>query len=226
MIGNNHEEFAMKKLMVRRSLFISFEGGDGAGKSSQIAHLSDFLSQKFHSHVVTREPGGVASAEAMRSILVDSQNKLDPISELLLFMAARREHWLARVVPALAAGQIVLCDRFTDSTFAYQAAGRGIDRNLIAYLTQQIGVATPDLTFILDVPVEIALARVQKRARAQGQTLSQMEKLSTDFHQKVRQEYLSIAAAEPQRCRVLDGTLPEMALAAKIAAEISAHMGW
>ncbi|MDI9349042.1 MAG: dTMP kinase [Candidatus Symbiobacter sp.] len=216
----------MKKLMVRRSFFISFEGGDGAGKTSQISHLSDFLQQKFQPHLVTREPGGIASAESIRALLMDANFTLDAISELFLFMAARREHWLARVAPALAAGQIVLCDRFSDSTFAYQVAGRGLDRQFITLLTAQIGVTPPDLTFILDLPVEMGLARSRKRAAARGETPSRHEKLAADFHERVRQEYLAIAAAEPERCVVLDACLPEMTLAAQIAAEVAARLSW
>ncbi|MBT63881.1 MAG: dTMP kinase [Puniceicoccaceae bacterium] len=197
-------------------LFITFEGGEGCGKSTQIAALKARLAANGQSFVQTREPGGTPLGEAVRNLLQhDAAGEgMSPEAELLLFAASRAQHVRELIAPAIAAGQIVLCDRFLDSTTVYQGVARAIDPQQVQAINQfAIGSTRPDLTLLIDLPPEIGLARVHKRSDGQ---LDRMEQEATEFFQAVRQGYLALAAAEPERIRVLDGNQSIESLEAEI----------
>jgi dTMP kinase len=186
--------------------FITFEGGEGTGKSTQIARLSSTLAERGRDVVVTREPGGTEGAEAIRALLVNGEaGRWDPVAEALLNYAARQDH-LARVIrPALKRGAWVLCDRFHDSTRAYQGVAGGVDAALIVSLEQAVIADTePDLTIILDLDVAKGLERAGRRADASTTSENRFEAKGTAFHETLRQAFLDIAASEPERCAVID----------------------
>ena len=187
-------------------LFITFEGGEGCGKSTQIAALKARLEAMGKTVVQTREPGGTALGESVRSLLQhdDAGQGMSPEAELLLFAASRAQHVRELIAPAIAQGQIVLCDRFLDSTTVYQGVARAIDSKKVDTINQfAIGDTKPDLTILIDLPAEIGLARVH--ARSDGQ-LDRMENEAIEFFQAVRQGYLDLAKSEPKRFLVLDGS--------------------
>jgi dTMP kinase len=187
-------------------LFITFEGGEGCGKSTQIGALKARLEAMDKTVVQTREPGGTALGEYVRSLLQhdDAGHGMSPETELLLFAASRAQHVRELIAPAIAQGQIVLCDRFLDSTTVYQGVARAIDSRQVNTINQlAIGDTKPDLTILIDLPPEIGLARVH--ARSDGQ-LDRMEKEAIEFFQAVRQGYLDLAKSEPKRFLVLDGS--------------------
>ena len=187
-------------------LFITFEGGEGCGKSTQIAALKARLEAIGKTVVQTREPGGTALGESVRSLLQhdDAGQGMSPEAELLLFAASRAQHVRELIAPAIAQGQIVLCDRFLDSTTVYQGVARAIDSKKVDTINQfAIGDTKPDLTILIDLPPETGLARVH--ARSDGQ-LDRMEKEAIEFFQAVRQGYLDLAKSEPKRFLVLDGS--------------------
>lgn len=188
--------------------FITFEGIEGCGKSTQVRLAAEGLARAGHEVVVTREPGGCPIADAIRAILLDARNcAMVPMAELLLYAAARAQHVAEVIEPALAAGKIVLCDRFTDSTLAYQGFGRKLDRELISRLNAMAaGSIKPDLTLVLDCPVEMGLARAMARINASSAAREErFEQESLLFHERIRDGFLSLAAAEPARFVVLDG---------------------
>jgi dTMP kinase len=195
--------------------FITLEGGEGAGKSTQIARLKEFLEKRGRTVVTTREPGGAPGAEMVRKLLVEGPvERWDGVTEALLHFAARREHLRSTVWPTLKRGDWVVSDRFADSTIAYQGYGHGIDRALLDKLYGiAVGNFRPDLTLILDLPVELGLARAS--ARRGNET--RYESLPLDFHERVRKGFLDIAAAEPDRCAVIDATLDIDAAASAIS---------
>lgn len=181
-------------------MFISFEGTEGAGKSTLIAHVQQALLQQGQSVVLTREPGGTPLAEKMRELLLaPSDEKWANRAELLLLYAARAQHIEQKILPALAQNQIVLCDRFIDASMAYQHGGRGVPAELIQVLNQHFVACVPDLTFWLDVPVELGMQRAKKRAE-----LDRFEQEDIDFFQRIRACYAKQALAEPQRIVRLD----------------------
>ncbi|MFT6581820.1 MAG: dTMP kinase [Alphaproteobacteria bacterium] len=182
--------------------FITFEGGEGSGKSTQIQFLKDFLSECGVSVVLTREPGGSPGAEMLRKLLVEGEPGLwDGVSEALMHFAARRDHVVRTIKPALERGEWVLCDRFVDSTIAYQGYGHGLSLDIIESLRAiSIGDFAPDLTLILDASVETGLGR----AAARGEGGDRYERMDRQFHQRLREGFLSIAAAEPNRCALID----------------------
>ncbi|MCH4056532.1 MAG: dTMP kinase [Lactobacillaceae bacterium] len=183
--------------------FISFEGPDGAGKSTVIQAIAEDLRQKKQAKVlITREPGGSQIAEKIRQIILDVENSaMDDWTEALLYAASRRQHLVEVVEPALAAGQIVLCDRYVDSSVAYQGGGRQLGAQKVAQLNDfAIQGKLPDLTIYLDLPVEIGLQRVQKL----GQGFDRLEGQKLEFHQRVRQTYLDLAANNPTRIKKVD----------------------
>lgn len=189
--------------------FITFEGIEGCGKSTQVRLAAERLSRTGHEVVVTREPGGCPIADAIRAILLDARNNaMVPMAELLLYAAARAQHIAEVVEPALASGKIVLCDRFTDSTLTYQGFGRKLDRELIARLnTLAAGSIKPDLTLLFDCPVKTGLARAMARINANSAAREErFEQESLLFHERIRDGFLSLAAAEPSRFVVLDGS--------------------
>jgi dTMP kinase len=185
-------------------LFITFEGGEGAGKSTQVKRLGAALEARGHQVVLTREPGGAPGAEAIRKLLVEgAANRWDGVSEALLHTAARRDHLVTTVWPALKAGKVVISDRFADSTLAYQGYGHGVDHALLASLyAAAAGAFKPDLTLILDVPLEIGLSRAVGR----GGHENRYETMDRTFHARLRDGFLAIAAADPKRCRVIDAS--------------------
>jgi len=202
---------------VKRGRFVTFEGGEGSGKSTQIRRLAALLEQNGQAVLTTREPGGSPTGEKIRGLLLDPAANLDAMTQILLFCAARHDHVVALIAPALAYGQWVLCDRFADSTRAYQGAAGHIDRELVATLEKAaIGETIPDLTIILDIAPEKGLARANRR-RGEGSAVDAFEASDLAFHQRVRDGYRAIAAAEPARCVVIDADQAEAAVAAAIA---------
>ena len=181
--------------------FITVEGIEGAGKTSCLDLLEQRIRQRGHEVLVTREPGGTPLGEDLRQLLLGHRHDgMADDTELLLMFAARAEHLHAKIEPALAAGSWVLCDRFTDATYAYQGYGRGIDLQRIAALeTWVLGERRPDLTLLLDLPVEVGLERAGRRS-----TPDRFERQALTFFDRVRQGYLSLAAAAPGRFRVVD----------------------
>jgi dTMP kinase len=205
-------------------LFITFEGGEGCGKSTQIAALKARLEAMGKTVEQTREPGGTALGESIRSLLQHDEagQGMSPEAELLLFAASRAQHVRERIAPAIAKGQIVLCDRFLDSTTVYQGVARAIDSKQVGTINQfAIGETKPDLTILIDLPPEIGLARVH--ARSDGK-LDRMEKEAIEFFQAVRQGYLNLAAEEPKRFVLLDGSLTIEELSQQIWAATAAKL--
>jgi dTMP kinase len=191
------------------AFFITFEGIEGCGKSTQVALLARHLSKAGHAVMTTREPGGCPIADQVRDILLDAANRdMAPVTELLLYAAARAQHVNEIVAPALESGQIVLCDRFTDATVAYQGYGRGLDLAVIEVLNRMArGNIRPDLTILVDCPVEIGLSRAMARINvSSGAREERFELESLQFHRKVREGYLSLSQMEPDRFIVIDGS--------------------
>ena len=184
--------------------FISFEGIDGSGKSTQLRLLANILRAQGHELVVTREPGGTPLGLRLREALLDSQEHVDPLTELLVFAADRAQHVRTILRPALAAGKIVLTDRYADATRAYQGAGRGFAPELIA---EVVKLATdglePDLTLLFDLPPAEGVARTRRRTNGKDRG-DRLDSEAEDFHVRVREAYLRIAAAEPERVRLID----------------------
>jgi len=208
--------------------FITFEGIEGCGKTTQLKLLARRLTGIGYDAVATREPGGCPIADQVRAILLDAENGgMAPLTELLLYAAARSQHMTEVVVPALEAGKIVLCDRFTDATLAYQGYGRGLDRAAIDRLNSlATGDVRPDLTVLVDCSVEIGLRRA--RARIDNTTGAREERFeleSLHFHRRVRDGYLELAGREPDRFIVIDGSggieETETAIAAAVLSRLS-----
>lgn len=189
-----------------RGRFITFEGGEGAGKSTQIARLKDRLEQLGHPTLVTREPGGSPLAEEIRTFILSGRAKpLGPFAEALMFAAARIDHLDRVIVPALASGTHVLCDRFADSTRAYQGSAGTVPASVIDDLERVTLAGTkPDLTLILDMPAEVGLARAGERRARKGEGADRFEDEDLSFHRSLRQAFLAIARAAPQRCAVIN----------------------
>ena len=203
--------------------FITLEGGEGAGKTTQIKLLADALKAGGLAPIITREPGGSPAAEVIRSLLVEGAvDRWHPMTEALLNFAARLEHVQATIEPALAAGRWVLCDRFADSTVAYQGYGHDLGRAVIDELHRLVlGYFQPDLTVILDIPVAEGLARATNRERAEGSREDRYEHMDEGFHQRLRDGFLDIARRNPERCVVIDAAQePD-----KVQAEIRAVVG-
>lgn len=185
--------------------FITLEGSEGSGKSTNLAFIHDYLKSAGIELIQTREPGGTPLAEQIRTLLLDArQTSITNDTELLLMFAARAQHLETLIRPALARGQWVLCDRFTDATYAYQGAGRGIPQQRIAALEEWVqGTLRPDLTLFLDLPVATGLARASQRSEP-----DRFEQEKLDFFERVRAGYLAQAAAAPGRYRVIDAAQP------------------
>lgn len=205
-----------------RGRFITLEGGEGAGKSTQIALLKEALEGHGVEVVKTREPGGSEGGEEIRELLVNGEtHRWEPLSEALLNYAARFEHLQKVILPALDSGQWVLCDRFADSTMAYQGYGHGMDREIIRRLHRLVvGDVSPDLTLIFDMPVEQGLARAHSR----GQGEDRFERMGQDFHQRLRDGFLEIAAKDPGRCVVIDATGDIGAVAMAVRLEVAERL--
>ena len=196
------------------SLFITFEGIEGCGKTTQIGLLTSFLKSLHRPFLLTREPGGTGVGEQIRQILLSSENVgIEPMAELYLYAAARVQHLRQVISPALREGKIVICDRFADATLAYQGYGRGVDLAWIEEIhARTMENLKPDLTFLLDLPVEVGLRRALKRMENHSVKEDRFEKEALDFHQRVREGYLILARNEPRRIIVLDGMKEEKTL--------------
>jgi dTMP kinase len=193
--------------------FITFEGGDGSGKSTQVKALEKHLSSRGRLVLSTREPGGTSLGELIRQILLEvSKNPITAPTELFLYLADRAQHMQEIIAPAIAQGKIVLCDRHTDSTLAYQGYGRGIDNALLRRLNEMASAGIkPDLTFLLDCPVKIGLSRTAARRIGRGPVLQQedrFEREEIEFHERVRAGFLELARTEPDRFRIIDASRP------------------
>jgi dTMP kinase len=209
-----------------RGKFITLEGGEGAGKSTQARLLADWLGTLGIATLVTREPGGSPLAERIRGLLLDPDiGPKDALAEALLFNAARRDHVLATIAPALAAGTWVICDRYSDSTRAYQGAGERLAVGIVAELEHWVTAdARPDATLILDMPAEAGLARAAARhaqASSLGQGRDRFEAADLAFHRRLRDAFRAIAADEPERCVLIDAAGPVEAVAAALHAAIA-----
>jgi len=193
--------------MTAKGLFITLEGIEGVGKSTQAGFIRQELEKTGHTVVATREPGGTKAGEAIRSILLEGRElAIDDITELMLIFAARAQHLQEVIRPALARGEIVLCDRFTDATYAYQGGGRGLPRERIAVLEDYVQEdLKPDHTFLFDAPVETGLSRANRRSRA-----DRFEAETVHFFEQVRGAYLALAREYPDRIHVIDA-VPEEA---------------
>ncbi len=204
--------------------FITLEGGEGAGKSTQIQRLAAALKQAGHPVLTTREPGGSPGAEAIRSLLVEGAvDRWDAVTELLLHYAARRDHLAQTILPALQSGTWVICDRFADSTMAYQGYGLSLGRGVVERAhALAVGDTRPDLTVILDVPLDIGLARAQAR---DGGDANRYERMDRDFHQRIRDGFLDIAKREPDRCIVIDAAAGADTVHTRIIEAVTQRLG-
>ena len=188
-------------MYVTRGLFITFEGVDGAGKSTQLDYAVNYLRDRKIDLVQTREPGGTILSEQLRDMVLKSTTPLDSDTEVLLMFAARKEHITRVIRPALESGAIVVCDRFTDATFAYQGGGSGVDPSRIETLEHWVqGTLQPDLTLFFDLPVDVAQKRLSYREK------DRFESEALEFHERVRQAYLDRAKKEPARIKVIDSS--------------------
>ncbi len=200
------------------SLFVTFEGPEGAGKSTQVARLAERLTEYAVPHLVTREPGGTPLGSRVRElVLLDPDLEINPLSEFLLYSASRAQLVRDVIRPALSRGEVVVCDRYADSSLAYQGFGRGLPRELLNTVTwEATGGLSPHLTFLLDLRPEIGLTR----AAAKGAP-DRLERADLAFHRRVREGFLTLAEAEPERVVTLDALRPPMALADEIWSLVS-----
>jgi len=194
--------------MAQRPLFITFEGLDGSGKSSHLRRATAWLEERGVPHVVTHEPGGTPLGDALRAVFLDARwGAMDGTIELLLVFASRRQHLLEVIEPALASGRHVLCDRFTDSTRAYQGAGRGVPLDLIEQVDRvATGGRVPDRTLLFDLPPEEARARGHSPSRRERGAADRLDGEALAFYERVRQGFLDLARAEPERFRTVDSS--------------------
>ena len=207
---------------MKSGVFITVEGGEGAGKSTHLGFMERWLRQQGRELIVTREPGGTPQGEQIRKLLLQrDSNAMAVDTELLLMFAARAEHLKKVIEPALAKGQDVLCDRFTDATYAYQGGGREVASDRIAVLEQWVqGSRRPDLTILLDLPVDVGMARVENRGER-----DRFEQEEREFFERVRAAYLARAKADPKRIHVIDAAQPLSAVETQIEQVFRAHFG-
>lgn len=202
-------------------MFITFEGPEGGGKTTQIAFLHERLSRMGLSVISVREPGGTRIGDQVRDLLLDVQSRIDPVAELLLYSASRAQLVAQVIRPHLATGGVVLCDRYADSTLAYQGYGRGLDLTALRQITAfATGHLVPDLTLYLDIDPERGLARRQRS----GEALNRMDALALDFHRRVRDGYVALMTAEPQRWIRIDAEQPLAAVQGTIAAVVEERL--
>ena len=208
----------MKSAVPARGRFLTIEGVDGAGKSTQLPRIERWLRERGIETFVTREPGGTPFGESLRALLLDPRfTGMSPMAELLVMFAARAEHLQKRIVPALAGGVWVLCERFTDATFAYQGGGRDIDPGRIGALEEAVqGDMRPDLVVVLDLPIEVGLARSAKRSAA-----DRFEREDVEFFRRVQEVYLERARKHPERYAVIDARADEKTVTEHLVRAIS-----
>ena len=213
--------------MTQPARFITLEGGEGAGKSTQAKRLASALETKGIPCLLTREPGGSPGAEAIRKLLVQGErDKWDAETETLLMFAARADHVRRTITPALSRGTWVICDRFVDSTYAYQGAGRGVAARFIVTLESMVldGFA-PDLTLILDIDPDLGLARTENRAGSGAREEARFERFGMTFHRQLRDAFRAIAARHSERCVLIDAGKPEQDVADNIWNAVSGKFG-
>jgi dTMP kinase len=209
-------------------MFITLEGGEGAGKTTQILHLAEWFQRRGASCILTREPGGTPLGKSIRALLLNPENQgMAPETELMLYMADRAEHVHTVVSPALMAGRTVLCDRFFDATLVYQGFARGLPAERLLQLHHLVlGGLRPQLTLLLDLPPEVGLSRARgqlaKGARALAE--SRFERETIEFHRRVREGYLTLARKEPDRFRVLDASQDEDRVQTDIRSAVEAFI--
>ncbi len=203
-----------------RGYFITLEGGEGAGKTTQLPFIADYLEQSGHLIKQTREPGGTLVSEAIRAVLLDTTlPAMDDETELLLMFAARSEHIKRTIQPALEQGKTVLCDRFTDASYAYQGGGRGLDVQRIKALEDWVqGLLRPDLTLIFDIDVALGFDRVRKRGAQ-----DRIEQQGLDFFQRVRCSYLERARAYPERYAIIDAAVDKKQVEQQLVHVLNEH---
>tara|TARA_R110001592_G_scaffold233141_1_gene490709 strand:- start:691 stop:1317 length:627 start_codon:yes stop_codon:yes gene_type:complete len=204
-------------MSAKRGLFITVEGGEGVGKSTNIAFMQQVLEEQGLDVIVTREPGGTPLAEEIREVLIKNrEEKVVSETELLLMFAARAQHLYQKILPALEKGQCVISDRFTDATYAYQSGGRGVPAEKVALLETFVqGEIRPDITFLFDAPIEIGMSRAQKRG-----SLDRFEEEEMSFFNRVRDNYLQRASQEPERFKIIDASQTLEAVQADLKAQL------
>jgi dTMP kinase len=208
-----------------RGRFITFEGGEGSGKSTQIALLAERLRAVGIEVIVTREPGGSPMGERIRALLLDPDASFDAVTQAFLFSAARRDHVVKLIAPALARGAVVISDRFADSTRAYQqAAGDAPDALIGSITAAAVGTTVPDLTVLLDIDPAVGAARAERRRGATARA-DHFEASALDFHARVRTGYLRLAAREPKRFALIDAGRSPEAVAADVADAVASRLG-
>ena len=212
----------LRQKLKKSGLFITFEGIEGSGKSTQIHGLAEWLRKKGVNILVTREPGGTPLADRIRSHLLDARNhRISARTELFLYEVARRDHVMEVIRPALSRGETVLCDRFTDATVAYQGFGRKIPIRLVQFLNEvAAGGLKPDITFLMDLPPKKGLAR----ARERNKQLDRLESEALDFHQRVRRGYLTLARKEKRRFRIIHADSTRNQILDKICREVAKRL--
>ncbi len=207
-------------------IFITLEGVEGSGKTTQAALLADELRRRGRRVTLTREPGGTRAGEAIRAIFLDPAVSLGVAAELLLVLADRAQHVREKLRPALAAGEIVISDRYSDSTTAYQGYGRGFDLELLDEINHLASNGVqPHLTIVLDCPAEVGLARTRTRVRGDARGYDRFEGEDIDFHRRVRQGFLNIASAEPARVKLIDSTRELSAVTTEILLAVESLIG-
>jgi dTMP kinase len=208
----------MSEKSVKKGWFITLEGGEGSGKTTQLMKLTETLREAGYEVVSTREPGGTEIGREIRQLLLDGERgEIAPATELLLYAADRAQHVREIILPALQAGKVILCDRFQDSTTVYQGHGRGLNMEWVKSLAQiATGGLVPDLTLLLDIPPQVGLQRSQDRLAQVGSGEDRFEKESLEFHQKVRVAFLEMAKKEPKRFKIFDATKDPEVLAKEI----------
>jgi dTMP kinase len=211
----------------RRGRFITFEGIDGCGKTTQFRLLAQWLRERGKDVVETVEPGGTAIGQQIRRILLDPASaEIQPRTELLLYFASRAQNVDQVIRPAIDSGRIVLCDRFTDSTFVYQGCGRGLDSDVVLDLDRiACRGLKPDITFLIDIDPETSLARARRRNERIGPAESRIDDESAAFHERVRRGYLALAKTEPERIIVIDGAASIGDVAQRIRETLGSRAG-
>ena len=197
-----------------RGLFITLEGGDGAGKSTQIRNIERFFTERGFAVMLTREPGGTSISEKLREILLDKDNsEMTDVTEMLIYAASRAQHVRERIIPALERGEVVICDRFTDSSVAYQGFGRGLGSMVSEVNERATGGLRPDITFWMDIDPAVG----RERAGRTGE-LDRLESEKLDFHYRLREGYRALAEAEPERIKRIDASASVEAISVEIYA--------